>query len=123
MDQVVGNEMVQALGVIVGLVIVAVLVIRASSAQSAYATRSMESVVKVMAGSIHDDMRAMQERIHEDLRSYQGQVSEDQRVTRERVAAIDQRVTQAAAGINLIREQHGSRIGKLEQKLNPPKAV
>ena len=114
------HEMIQALGVIVGLVIVAVLVIRASSSQSAYATRSMENVVSVMAGGLRDDLRDTQKRIHEDLREYQSQVHEDQRLTRDRVEAIDKRLTTIGNSVNLVRDDLGERVAQLEREVLPP---
>ena len=116
------QDMIQALGVIVGLVIVAVLVIRASSSQSAYATRSMENVVSVMAGGLRDDLRETQKQIHNDLRAYQAQVHDDQKQTRERVEAIDNRLTKIGHSVNLVRDDLGERVTALEREALPPRS-
>ena len=117
------SDMIQALGVIVGLVVVAVLVIKASSSQSAYATRSMETVVNVMAGGLRDDMRETQTRIHEDLRSYQSQQNATQNATRDRIERVDDRLTEIGASVNQVRRDHGDRLSVVERIVSPPQSL
>lgn len=114
---ILSHEMVQALGVIVGLVVVAILVIRASSSQSKYATKSMEHVVSVMAGGLRDDMRASQGQIHDDLRAYQGQVHDEQHATRKRVESMADRVNVLASAVTQVRDEHGERLIVIERTL------
>lgn len=97
---------VEASGVLVGLVIVAILTIRASSSQAKASSQSMERVVELMAKSLRDDLRA-----------YQGQMHTDSRATMVRVEALDNRMTEIARAVNDTRKALNSAHDNLDRRL------
>lgn len=106
---------VEASGVLVGLVIVAIMTIRAGSLQSKASAGSMERVVELMAKSLRDD-----------LRSYQSQMHADSRATMNRVEALDARMTEIAraltetrGALTEAREDLGDRLRVLEREIMP----
>ena len=94
---------IEASGVLIGLVVVALMVIKAGSKQATESGRSLERVVEVMAKGMRDDLRA-----------YQSQAHADAKATQSRIESIDSRLLDLRRDLSETRSHHEDRLRALE---------